>query len=156
MAGLEKLKGITDKQIERLHAAGVRGTETLLKWGSTRDGRAEIAKKSRISIRTITSWVHRSDLMRIRGVDDDYARVLERAGVHSIVDLSTRNPMELAGEVEIAAAIEQVERVPRHKSVAKWIEEARHLLRHVWYHDTWGEDELTGRHPAPYAGPRVD
>jgi hypothetical protein len=157
MASLEKLKGINEAQIERLKKAGIRGTETLLTRGSTPDGRKEIAKATRIALNRVTDWVHRSDLMRIKGVDDDYARLLSRAGVHSIVDLSTRNPIELAGEVEIAAAMERlVKRVPHHKVLAGWIEQARLMVRHVWYHDTWGEPALTGMEaPTLFPAPRV-
>ncbi|MFH1104549.1 MAG: DUF4332 domain-containing protein [Actinomycetota bacterium] len=157
MASLEKLKGISEQQIERLHAAGVRGTEGLLKWGSTPDGRKQIAHQTRISLNRITDWVHRVDLMRVKGIDDDYARLLARAGVHSIVDLSTRNPIELDGEIEIAAAVERlVKRVPSRKVLGGWIEQARLMLRHVWYHDTWGEPSVTGREaPGLFPTPRV-
>lgn len=157
MASLEKLKGITVGQMDRLRGAGVKGTETLLKWGSTPDGRLEIARASKISVQRITDWVHRSDLMRIKGVDDDYARLLVRAGVHSVVDLSTRNPRELEDEIEIAAAIERlVKRTPRLATLSTWIEQARFMVRHVWYHDTWGDEALTGRPRPSYQGPRYD
>ena len=155
MAKLEKLKGIGDKQIERLHKAGIKNTDALLKWGSTPDGRSEIAALTKISSRRIGDWVHRCDLMRIKGVDDDYARLLARAGVAGVVDLSTRNPMELAGEVDIASAIEGLKKkTPRETTLANWVEQARLMLRHVWYHDTWGAPSLTGRAPKRYQGPR--
>ena len=155
MAKLEKLKGIGDRQIERLHKTGIRSTDALLKWGSTPDGRSEIGALTKISTRRIADWVHRCDLMRIKGVDDDYARLLRRAGVAGIVDLSTRNPFELSEEVEIAAAIEQMaKKRPRETTLAGWIEQARLMLRHVWYHDTWGPPSLTGRDPKRYQGPR--
>jgi hypothetical protein len=157
MASLDTLKGINEAQIERLHSAGVRGTADLLMWGSTPDGRKEIAHKAKISLNRVTDWVHRSDLMRVKGVNDDYARLLARAGVHSIVDLSTRNPIELSDEIEIAAAIERlVKRVPSRKMLGGWIEQARLMLRHVWYHDTWGEASLTGTQaPTMFPAPRV-
>ncbi|HLE39794.1 MAG TPA: DUF4332 domain-containing protein [Acidimicrobiia bacterium] len=155
MAKLEKLKGIGDRQIERLHKTGIRSTDALLKWGSTPDGRSEIGALTKISTRRIADWVHRCDLMRIKGVDDDYARLLRRAGVAGIVDLSTRNPFELSEEVEIAAAIEQMaKKRPQETTLAGWIEQARLMLRHVWYHDTWGPPSLTGRDPKRYQGPR--
>jgi len=157
MASLEKLKGISEAQIERLQQAGVRGTDTLLKRGSTPDGRKEIAKATRISLSRVTDWVHRADLMRVKGIDDDYARLLARSGVHSIVDLSTRNPMELADEIEIAAAMERlVKRIPGRAKLGEWIEQARLMVRHVWYHDTWGVASLTGTDaPTLFPAPRV-
>lgn len=157
MASLSSLKGITDKQIERLNAAGINGTARLLKWGSTPDGRLEISRETKIPIQRIANWVQRSDLMRVKGVSDDYARLLARAGVDDIADLSTRNPAQLAEEIEVAAAVERdIKRLPRAAKIGQWIEQARLMLRHVWYHDTWGDEEVTGRKaPAIFPSPRV-
>jgi predicted flap endonuclease-1-like 5' DNA nuclease len=155
MEDLEKLQGISKAQIAKLHKAGIRGLGTLLVKGSTLEGRIELSQQTRIASNRIMNWVHRADLMRIIGIDDDYARVLARAGVTSIVDLSTRNPRQLASEVKVAAVIEDVQRVPRHASLKKWIEEARHRVRHVWYHDTLGDPELTGIPTTQWPGPVV-
>lgn len=155
MSELEKLHGISKAQIAKLKKVGVDSLADLLVRGSTIDGRAELAKKTRISSQRLLNWVHRADLMRLRGVDDDYARVLTRAGVTSVVDLSTRNPTKLAAEVEVAAAIEDVKRTPRHASIRKWVEQALHLVRHVWYHDTIGDPELTGIPTTQWPGPTV-
>ena len=155
MEDLEKLQGISKAQIAKLHKAGIRGLGTLLVKGSTLEGRIELSQQTRIASNRIMNWVHRADLMRIIGIDDDYARVLARAGVTSIVDLSTRNPRQLASEVKVAVVIEDVQRVPRHASLKKWIEEARHRVRHVWYHDTLGDPELTGIPTTQWPGPVV-
>ena len=155
MDDLEKLQGISKAQIAKLKKAGVDSLDDLLVRASTREGRLELAGKTRISGNRLLNWVHRADLMRVRGIDDDYARVLARAGVTSVVDLSTRNPAELAGQVEVAATVEAAKRTPRRASLAKWIEEARHLVRHVWYHDTIGHPDLTGIPTTQWPGPVV-
>lgn len=155
MEDLKKLQGISKAQIAKLHKAGIRGLGTLLVKGSTLEGRTELSQQTRIASNRIMNWVHRADLMRIIGIDDDYARVLARAGVTSMVDLSMRNPRQLAAEVRVAAVIEDVQRVPRHASLKKWVEEARHRVRHVWYHDTIGDPELTGIPTTRWPGPVV-
>lgn len=155
MEDLEKLQGITKAQIKKLNKAGVHGLGTLLVRASTREGRTELAKQTRIASSRLLNWVHRADLMRVRGIDDDYARVLARAGVTSVVDLSTRNPSELTEAVQVAASIEAVKRVPRIASLRKWIEESRHMVRHVWYYDTIGDPELTGIPTTEWPGPTV-
>ena len=155
MEDLEKLQGISKAQIAKLRKADIGVLDDLLVTGSTLQGRTELAQQTRIALNRITNWVHRADLMRIKGIDDDYARVLARAGVTSIVDLSTRNPQKLAEEVGVAASIEGTKRVPRYASLRKWVEEARHLVRHVWYHDTIGHPDLTGIPTTQWPGPTV-
>ena len=155
MSELEKLHGISAAQITKLKKAGIDGLGDLLVRGSTTEGRADLARSTRISSQRLLDWVHRADLMRIRGVDDDYARVLTRAGVTSVVDLSTRSPSKLVEEVAVAASIEGVKRTPRHASLRTWVEEALHLVRHVWYHDTIGSPELTGIPTTQWPGPKV-
>lgn len=155
MDDLEKLQGISNAQIAKLRKAGVASLDDLLVRASTREGRADLAGETRIANNRLLNWVHRADLMRVRGIDDDYARVLARAGVTSVVDLSTRNPAELAEQVEVAATMEDVKRTPRRASLSKWIEEARHLVRHVWYHDTIGHPDLTGIPTTQWPGPVV-
>lgn len=155
MSELEKLHGISKAQITKLQKAGVDSLDDLLVRGSTSQGRAELATTTRISSQRLLNWVHRADLMRLRGVDDEYARVLARAGVTSVVDLSTRSPSKLVDEVALAASIEGVKRTPRHASLRKWVEEALHLVRHVWYHDTIGDPHLTGVPTTEWPGPTV-
>lgn len=155
MADLEKLHGITAGQIAKLQKEGVGSLQDLLVRGSTAAGRADLSRATRISSARLLNWVHRADLMRLRGVDDDYARVLARAGVTSVVDLSTRSPSQLVDEVAVAASIEGVKRTPRHASLRKWVEESLHLVRHVWYHDTIGSPELTGVPTTKWPGPTV-
>lgn len=155
MEDLEKLQGISKAQIAKLRKADIGVLDDLLVTGSTIQGRTELAQQTRIALNRITNWVHRADLMRINGIDDDYARVLARAGVTSIVDLSTRNPKKLAGEVRVAASIEGTQRVPRHASLKNWVEQARHMVRHVWYHDTIGHPDLTGIPTTQWPGPTV-
>jgi hypothetical protein len=49
-----------------------------------------------------------------------------------------------------------IKRLPTKAKIGQWIEQARLMLRHVWYHDTWGDEKVTGRKaPALFPAPRV-
>ena len=154
MAKLENLKGMTKTQAKALRAAGVTGPLTLLKETSTPAGRRDLSRKTKIPEGRLLDWGQRVDLWRITGVDDDYARVLTRSGVTSIVDLSTRNPEALTKEVEVMGR-GVVDRLPGRKSITAWIEEARHLVRRVWYHEPYGDPDLTGQPTTEWPGPKV-
>jgi hypothetical protein len=154
MAKLEDLKGMTKANAKALRSAGVDGPLTLLKETSTPTGRRTLSKKTKIPEGRLLDWGQRVDLWRITGVDDDYARVLTRSGVSSIVDLSTRNPAALREEVEVMGRGE-AKRLPSRRMIAKWIEEARHLVRRVWYHEPYGDPELTGQPTTQWPGPKV-
>jgi len=144
MAKLENLSGISDPQLKRLAKAGVDDPFELLKIASTPKGRDELSNKVKIAHGRLLDWAQRIDLWRIKGVGDDYARVLAAAGVTGIVDMSTRNPAELSEEVKIMSR-GIVPRLPSRRMITKWIEEARHLVRRVWYHEPWGDPGLTGQ-----------
>ena len=76
MASLDTLKGINEAQIERLHSAGVRGTADLLMWGSTPDGRKEIASVAESAIREIEAGSDLQDVV-LRAYRD-MSRILQK------------------------------------------------------------------------------
>lgn len=52
------------------------------------NGRQEIGQKTGISAANILEWVNHVDLMRVRGVGEEYADLLEAAGVDSVPELA--------------------------------------------------------------------
>ncbi|MCX6653749.1 MAG: DUF4332 domain-containing protein [Candidatus Bathyarchaeota archaeon] len=75
-----------------------------------------------------------SDLFRIKEVGEEYSELLEKAGVDTVVELSTRNATNLHAKiVEVNEAHKIVRRVPSSKMVERWIEEAKTLGRKVEY-----------------------
>ena len=126
MDDLEKLQGISTAQIDKLHKAGIRGLETLLVKGSTVQGRSELAGKTRISVNRIMNWVHRADLMRVKGIGSEYADLLEVAGVDTIRELRRRNPSNLLETLIVLNTRKRlVRRLPTEGMVSAWIEEAK-------------------------------
>ncbi len=134
MAKLEYIEGIGPAYAEKLQAAGVRSTDALLKKGATPQGRKALAEATGISPDLILNWVNAADLYRVRGIGSEYAQLLERAGVNTVVELAQRNPENLyARLVEINAEKSLVRQLPSQRQVAAWVEQAKTLPRVIEY-----------------------
>lgn len=134
MAGIEQISGIGPAYGERLRAAGIRTTEALLRAGATPQGRQALAEQVGVSTDTILKWVNRADLMRIRGIGEQYSDLLEMAGVDTVPELARRNPENLHQKLaEVNAEKRLVRRLPTLEMVAGWIEQAKGLERVVSY-----------------------
>lgn len=128
MASIDTIEGISHKQATSLRKARIRTIEALLKKGATRTGRREIAAATNQSEQLILKWVNRADLMRVRGVGEEYSDLLEAAGVDTVKELRRRNPSNLLGSmVEVNAKKRLVRRLPTEAMVERWVEHARDL-----------------------------
>lgn len=134
MAKLEYVEGIGETYADKLRAAGVTTTDKLLEMGSTPKGREEIAEKAGISGKLILEWVNAVDLFRINGVGQEYADLLEEAGVDTVPELAQRNPENLyAKMMEVNTAKKLVRAMPTEAQVADWVAQAKQLPRVVHY-----------------------
>ncbi len=134
MAALTQVEGIGETYAEKLKAAGVATTEQLLEKGSTRAGRKEIAEKSGISETQVLKWVNHVDLFRVKGVGEEYADLLEAAGVDTVPELAQRNPQNLYDKlVEVNNQKKLVRQLPTLKQVESWVAQAKELPRVIQY-----------------------
>jgi predicted flap endonuclease-1-like 5' DNA nuclease len=134
MAKLEYVEGIGALYAGDLRRAGIRSTKSLLERGSTPRGREEIARASGIGSALILEWVNHVDLFRIKGVGEEYADLLEEAGVDTVVELAQRVPDHLHGKMlEINRQKRLVRRPPSLKMVRRWVAQAKSLPRAVYY-----------------------
>jgi len=132
MAKIEDIEGIGPTYAKKLVAAGIKTTEDLLDAGATANGRKEVAEKTGISETLILEWVNLSDLMRIKGVGEEYSDLLEEAGVDTVAELAQRNPDNLCAKImEINEAKKLVRRPPTLENVKSWVEQAKKLPRKV-------------------------
>lgn len=134
MVSIKDVEGIGEISARKLRWAGIETTESLLERGATPRGRRKIAAETGLSSKRILDWVNHVDLYRISGVGEEYADLLEEAGVDTIVELSRRNPANLRIKLE-AINEEQglVRRLPSEDRLAAWIKEAQDLPRVVKY-----------------------
>lgn len=134
MASIDAVEGIGYKQATKLRKARIRTTEALLKVGATKKGRRTIAASSEISEKLILEWVNRADLMRVRGVGEEYSDLLEAAGVDTVKELRRRNAGSLLGMmVSINTKRRLVRRLPTEMMVARWVDHAKELPPVVTY-----------------------
>ena len=128
MASIDAIEGIGHKDATSLRKARIRTVEALLKNGATRKGRRDIAAATNINEKLILEWVNRADLMRVRGVGEEYSDLLEAAGVDTVKELRRRNPGNLlASMVEVNTKKRLVRRLPTEAMVERWVEHARGL-----------------------------
>jgi predicted flap endonuclease-1-like 5' DNA nuclease len=132
--GLEYIEGVGKVYSQQLHTAGITNVDELLAKGSTPKGRSEIVKTTGISDKLILRWVNMADLYRIQGIGQEYAELLEAAGVDTIPELAQRVPANLLEKMTAANAQKKlVRRVPPLSQVESWVAQARSLPRVITY-----------------------
>lgn len=128
MASIDAIEGIGHKYATKLRKARVRTTEALLKLGATKRGRRQLAEKTGLVERQILDWVNRADLMRIKGVGEEYSDLLEASGVDTIKELRRRNAANLlTAMIEINRKKDLVRRLPTEAMVQRWVDHAKGL-----------------------------
>jgi predicted flap endonuclease-1-like 5' DNA nuclease len=134
MANLKDIEGVGPVYAKTLRGAGVATTDALLKQGATPRGRKEIGDKTGISHSLILEWVNHVDLFRVRGVQEEYADLLEEGGVDTVPELAQRNAEKLYQRLaEVNKEKRLVRRLPARAEVVNWIEQARQLPRVITY-----------------------
>ena len=134
MAALTCIEGIGETHADQLAEAGIGSTTTLLRKGSSRRGRKEIAKASGVTVKRILEWVNRADLFRVRGIGEEYSDLLETCGVDTVPELAQRNAAHLREKMEnVNARKHLVRRLPAKPEIQRWISHAKKLKRVVEY-----------------------
>lgn len=134
MAKLSQVEGIGTAYAEKLVDAGVKTTQALLEKGATPKGRKELAEATGLSGKLILKWVNRVDLFRVKGIGEEYADLLEAAGVDTVPELARRNAENLYQKVrEVNQEKKLVRRPPSLTEISGWIEQAKGLPRVITY-----------------------
>lgn len=131
---IKKIEGIGATYANKLSKVGVKTTGRLLKDGASKAGRMGLAAKSGISETLILEWVNLADLMRVKGVGEEYSDLLEEAGVDTVKELRNR----VAGNLHQAMLDTNmkkrlVRRPPSLSMVKRWVAEAKQLPPIVEY-----------------------
>ena len=93
-----------------------------------------MADKTGLPEKSILCWANMADRMRIKGVGEEYAELLQAAGVDTVKELKYRNPAKLAKAMAEANARRKLVRVlPSDRAVVRWIEHAKKLPLKITY-----------------------
>lgn len=113
---------------------GIRTTEKLLETAKSLKGRQMLSEKTEIAQEQLLRVANLIDRMRIKGVGQDYADLLEAAGVSTLKELRYRNPARLVGAMAKANMERKLVRVlPSEQTVERWIDHAKKLPVKISY-----------------------
>lgn len=124
------IEGIGPSFKKKLKAIGINRTDQLLERAAKPKGRRTPAEESGIDESKILKWANMADLMRVRGVGEEYSERLEAAGVDTVREPRKRKPGNLAAAMAEGNARKKkklVRMAPGERSVAKRIAHAREL-----------------------------
>ncbi len=128
------IEGIEPDVAGRLKSVGIRTTTKLLEAAKNPKGRKALAGKTGFDEKRILCWANMADKMRIKGVGEEYAELLQAAGVDTVKELKYRNPGNLAKAMAAANAKRKLVRLlPSEKAVLRWIEHAKKLPLKITY-----------------------
>src|SRR5205085_8353233 len=109
-------------------------TGRLLETAKTAKGRKELAAKIGIEEKTILKWANLADRMRIKGVGEDYAKLLQAVGVDTVKELKYRNVDKLASAMREANKKNKLVRIlPSERRVRRWVDPAKQLAPKIRY-----------------------
>jgi predicted flap endonuclease-1-like 5' DNA nuclease len=123
-----KVEGIGAVYTKKLAKVGIKTTGALLKRVVTPADRKELAKLTGIGDKLILEFANLADLMRIKGVAEEWADLLEEAGVDTVKELKGRKPENLHMKmVQVNDKKKLVRRVPPLGYVKDWVKQAKKL-----------------------------
>jgi predicted flap endonuclease-1-like 5' DNA nuclease len=134
MANLIDIEGVGSYHAAALAEHGIKTQDQLLKAAATPSGRTELASKAHLTMDQVLNWANRADLARVNGIGDQFADLLEAAGVDTVPELAQRNAENLYAKlVEVNEGHIIVDRLPSAADVTAWVKEAKELPRALHY-----------------------
>ena len=131
---VEVIEGIGPVLGEKLRAAGINTVDKLLEKAATKKQRQSLAEETGISEKQILKFTNMADLFRLNGVGQEYAELLEVAGVDTVPELAQRNAANLTAKMEeVNEAKNLTRKTPSATEVEKWIAQAKELPRVIEY-----------------------
>ncbi len=133
-SSISELEGLGPGFAVKMKRVGIRTTEKLLETAKSLKGRQMLAEKTDIDQGQLLRVANLIDRMRIKGVGQDYAELLEAAGVKTVRELRYRNPARLAEALAEANVKRKLVRaLPSEQTIERWIDQAKKLPVKISY-----------------------
>lgn len=130
-----------DYQIETLEGVGAATGKIFRDFGVSTVGdylrklhspsqRQQASKSLSILIKPLNDWASQADLLRVEGIDHQWAELAHAAGIETVGDLAKSDPVSLVARMEdVNNAGKQLisPTVPTSDEVANWIARARNM-----------------------------
>ena len=120
---LEYLRGISDDDVKRLRARGIKHTNQLLHRTTLAIEREWLSKKTGISEARLFEFANQCTLLEVSGMDR-FLPVIRRIGINSMKALRAQDPKELHAKVADAIGLAGA---PSRSDVEYWISQATAL-----------------------------
>jgi len=131
---IETIEGVGKVMGDKLRASGIADTAALLAKTSKPKDREALAAKTGISGKLILKFANRADLMRVNGVGEEYADLLEATGVDTVPELAQRKAQNLFDALaQTNAEKKLVLQTPSLSAVKGWIAAAKDMPRVLQY-----------------------
>jgi predicted flap endonuclease-1-like 5' DNA nuclease len=125
---VEKIEGVGPKFAAMLTKAGITNTKQLLEKAATRKSRKELAQATGVDEQLILKWANMSDLMRIKGVGEEFSELLEVAGVDTVKELAKRRPDNLRqAMIDANGKRKLVRQLPSVAQCESWVKQAKEI-----------------------------
>ena len=120
---LEYLRGISDSDVLRLRAVGIKHTNQLVHRTSLDVDRKRLSRRTGITAERLLEFAHQCMLMEISGMER-HLQTVRRFGVYTIKDLRAQDADDLHRRLVDAVGLAGA---PRRSDVQYWISQASAL-----------------------------
>ncbi len=124
---IEEIEGIGPKYAKALEKIGIKKTDELLKL--KQKDVVDVAKKIDVPKKNLDKWIEIADLMRVKGVGEEYSEALNRIGIDSVKEFRHRNAANTLTKLEELDKKfpDILRKLPNVDMISEWISEAKKL-----------------------------
>ncbi len=130
---LDEINSMTHYYKKKLAKRGIFNTLDLLERCSNDYQIIRFAKMTGLSRSLLRKWVRLADIMRVKGIGEEYANLLITLGYDNLEALSIEKGKILHEKIEnYDKTKKKVKRMPSEKEIRMWIKSARQLNKNEW------------------------